>query len=86
VIVKAAPQRSEQLARPSVPSKATDVGARIKQARVFLDQGAYSEALNELNNAAKMDPVNRQVQDDINTTKRACHAERTLGRSDLTCQ
>ncbi|HEX2931218.1 MAG TPA: protein kinase [Candidatus Binatia bacterium] len=67
------------------PVKAPNVSAQLRNARVYLDQGQYSEALNELTKASKIDPGNQEVQTAIADAKRACNAEKRLGRSDLKC-
>jgi Tfp pilus assembly protein PilF len=61
------------------------VEERIKIARTHMDRGEYAEALTELEKASKIDPTNKDVQNVISDTRRACNAEKRLGRSDLRC-
>jgi len=58
---------------------------RVKMARLYRERGDYAQAFAELEKARKIDPRNTEVQGEIAVTKRACMAERTLGRSDLNC-
>ena len=73
-----------QTKKPPVTNLA-DTSAQIRNARSRLDRGEYAEALIELENARKVDPGNKEVQAAILNAKRACHAERTFGRTDLKC-
>ena len=57
----------------------------IKLARGYRDRGEYVEALTELEKAKRIDPGNKELQETIAATRRACNAERNLGRSDLKC-
>jgi serine/threonine protein kinase len=57
----------------------------VRMARRYRERGDYAQAFVELEQARKTDPHNTQVQGEIAITKRACIAERTLGRSDLNC-
>jgi serine/threonine protein kinase len=66
-------------------AKIAEINDRIRAARSDRDRGAYAEALAELEKASKADPNSNDVQTEIHITKRACNAERTLGRSDLKC-
>ena len=66
-------------------SRAPYINAQLRNARAYLDQGQYTEALNELNKASKIDPGNQEVQTAVADAKRACNAEKRLGRSDLKC-
>ena len=60
--------------------------AHIKVATDHRERGEYSDALAELEKARLLEPANRQVQAEIETTKKACNAEKRLGRAELTCQ
>jgi hypothetical protein len=86
LLVKPAPPRNEPRVKTPPPSKPVDVSDRIAKARSLRDQGAYTEALNELHTAEKLDPLNRDVKADIDVTRSACNAERKLGRTELRCQ
>jgi hypothetical protein len=61
------------------------VNEQLRNARTYLDQGQYTEALIELDKASQIDPGNRTVQTAIANAKRACNAEKQLGRSNLKC-
>jgi hypothetical protein len=62
-----------------------NVNEQLRIGRTYLDQGQYTEALIELDKASKIDPGNRDVRSAIANAKRACSAEKQLGRSDLKC-
>jgi hypothetical protein len=68
----------------SIPTKA-DVGPYVRVAKGYRDRGAYTEALTELQKARQIDPNNREVQEEIAATRRACNAEKRLGQSNLNC-
>jgi hypothetical protein len=68
----------------SIPTKA-DVGPHVRVAKGYRDRGAYTEALAELQKARQIDPNNREVQEEIAATRRACNAEKRLGQSNLNC-
>ncbi len=63
-----------------------EMNAHIKAAMDHREQGEYSDALSELEKARAFDPANKGIQADIERTKRACNAEKQLGRPELTCQ
>lgn len=88
LLVKAAPAKKPTDARPTqtppVP-KSINAADLLRTARGRLDRGEYSEALRELESASKIDPSNKEIQAAILDTKRACNAERKLGRGDLKC-
>ena len=65
--------------------KIADLNERIRVAKSYRERGEYSQALTELEKAGKIDPSNKEVQGEIAITKRACNAERVLGRSELPC-
>jgi hypothetical protein len=48
-------------------------------------QGNYAAALAELEKARGMNPASQEVLDEIEATRRACNAEKRLGREDLNC-
>jgi serine/threonine protein kinase len=57
----------------------------VRIARLHRERGEYAQAFAELEKAGKLDPRNTEVQGEMATTRRACIAERTLGRSELNC-
>src|SRR5215831_12207128 len=78
---------------PRVPAESSRIRANttkeiaryLSLARQYHERGAYDEALSELNAAYKLDSTSDEVAADIERTKRACNAEKTLGRTDLKC-
>src|SRR5262249_22568778 len=62
-----------------------EIARYLSLARQYHERGAYDEALSELNAAHKLDSTSDEVAADIERTKRACNAEKTLGRTDLKC-
>ena len=72
-------------ARDEQKTKSAQTKEQIKMARLYRERGEYAQALAVLDKAGKMDPRNAEVQEEIAVTKRACNAERMLGRSDLNC-
>ena len=66
-------------------ARTTMVQQRIKIARSHMDRGEYAEALNELDKASKIDPSSNEVRAAVTDTRRACNAEKKLGRADLMC-
>jgi hypothetical protein len=48
-------------------------------------QGNYAAALADLETARRIDPSSAEIAGEIDQTKRACNAERKLGRKDLDC-
>jgi serine/threonine protein kinase len=87
MIVTPPPKRQEPqtASEPiSIPTKA-DVTQYVRAAKSYRDRGAYTEALVELQKARQIDPNNRDVQEEIAATRRACNAEKRLGQSNLNC-
>lgn len=72
-------------AHPSRRAKGTQSRESVRMARHYREQGNYAQAFAVLEQARKIDPRNTEVQKEIAITKRACIAERTLGRSGLSC-
>ncbi len=66
-------------------AKAAQSKEHVRMARLHRERGEYAQAFAELDKAGKINPRNTEVQGEIATTKRACIAERTLGRSELNC-
>jgi hypothetical protein len=69
-------------ARP--PVQTINVGSYVKQAKSYRVQGDYAAALAELEKARAINP-SQEVIDEIEATRRACNAEKRLGREGLTC-
>src|SRR5437870_733739 len=80
-----ATRREPETVKDLQPGKGAEFNDRIRAARSYRERGEYLQALAELEKASKIDPGNKDVQGEIAITKRACNAERTLGRSDLNC-
>ena len=57
----------------------------MKIAKSYRERGEYSDALAELEKARSLDPTDREVQAETDVTRKACNAERQLGRPDLRC-
>jgi len=57
----------------------------ISRAKDFRVQGNYGAALAELATALAIDPANQEIRAEIEQTRRACLAERRLGRGGLDC-
>jgi hypothetical protein len=72
-------------ARDEQKAKNAQTKEQIRMARLHRERGEYAQALAVLDKAGKIDPRNPEVQEEIAVTKRACSAERTLGRTDLNC-
>jgi serine/threonine protein kinase len=88
LLVKPGSMKSPAIIQQSGKPPATnmvDTSEQARNARTRLDRGEYAEALSELAKANKVDPGNKEVQALILQAKRACNAERTLGRTDLKC-
>ena len=86
-------QPSKSLVKKPEPNTAkveqTAKGAQsrehLKMARFHRERGEYAQAIAALEKAGKLDPRNTEVQGEMAITRRACNAERTLGRSELKC-
>jgi TIR domain/Bacterial Ig-like domain (group 2) len=71
---------------PAKPAAQTiNVGAYINRAKAHRVQGNYAAALAELEKARAINPGSQEVIDEIVATRRACNAEKRLGRGDLDC-
>ncbi|MGH7847047.1 MAG: CHAT domain-containing protein, partial [Candidatus Binatia bacterium] len=70
---------------PDVPLKNKMITEHLLSARAYRDRGDYAEALTVLEKARASDPENREVEAAIEATRRACNAERRLGRGELKC-
>ena len=58
----------------------------IKIAGSYVDQGEYSTALAELAKAKSLDPANKTVQEELESTKKACLAEQRIGLTKSRCE
>ena len=68
------------------PAKATrEIARHVDVAKEQRDRGAYDAALSELNVANSLYPANEEIAAEIDKTRRACNAEKRLGRTDLKC-
>jgi hypothetical protein len=56
------------------------IGPYIARAKNLREQGQYAAALAELQKAAAVEPSNAELVNEIEKTKRACAAERSLGQ------
>ncbi|MGZ9257520.1 MAG: TIR domain-containing protein [Candidatus Binatia bacterium] len=56
------------------------LGPYIARAKSLREQGQYAAALAELQKAAAVEPSNAELVNEIEKTKRACAAERSLGQ------
>jgi TIR domain/Bacterial Ig-like domain (group 2) len=67
------------------PVQSVNVAAYISRAKGYRVQGNYAAALAELEKARAVNPGSQEVLDEIEATRRACNAEKRLGREDLAC-
>ena len=79
---KAIPPPQSSPARENAAVNVTPYLSRAKDYRV---QGNYSAALGELEKARALDDANTDVRKEMDQTRRACNAEKRLGRYDLQC-
>jgi hypothetical protein len=89
VPLEAPPQKGAE-ASPVTLTPATDqlklkTAPYITRARDYRVQGNYAAALADLEKARRIDPSSAEIAGEIDQTKRACNAERKLGRKDLDC-
>jgi uncharacterized protein YjdB len=73
--------------KPVPPSPVGDevIRSYLSAARAHRERGEYSAALAVLEKARRVKPENKDVQAALETTRKACNAERLLGRADLQC-
>lgn len=77
-----------QTAAPAIqtPAPATkEISKYLSLAREYHERGAYDEALSQLSAANALDSTNKEVAAEIERIRRACNAEKRLGRKDLKC-
>jgi hypothetical protein len=67
------------------PVQTISIVSYINQAKSYRVQGNYAAALAELEKARAISPASQEVLDEIEATRRACNAEKRLGRADLSC-
>ena len=70
---------------PEVQLKNKMITEYLVSARAYRERGDYTEALTVLERARASDPENKEVAATIEATRRACNAERRLGRGELKC-
>jgi TIR domain/Bacterial Ig-like domain (group 2) len=75
--------RQETPSKPPVPT--INIGSYVNRAKSYRVQGNYAAALTELEKAHAISPGSQELIDEIDATRRACNAEKRLGREDLTC-
>jgi serine/threonine protein kinase len=64
----------------------TKIQDHIRVAKNLRERGEYADASKELLKARAIDPSNKEVEAEMERTKKACDAERAiLGRTDLKC-
>ena len=98
ILVKEAPRRSTPESQVSTPvvepaqalpakpaAQVVNVGSYLNRAKGQRVQGNYAAALAELEKARAINPNNQEILDEIEATRRACNAERQLGREGLSC-
>jgi CHAT domain/Bacterial Ig-like domain (group 2) len=61
------------------------IQAHINAARAYRDQGNYAFALAELEKAQAIDLTSKEVRAEMELTRKACNAEKRLGRAGLQC-
>ena len=76
---------SPQATPAKAPVQTISIVSYINQAKSYRVQGNYAAALGELEKARAISPASQEVLDEIEATRRACNAERRLGRADLNC-
>ncbi len=57
----------------------------LKIAKFYRERGEYSDAISELKKARSVDPENKQVLAELKKTRKACNAEKRIGRKGLEC-
>jgi TIR domain/Bacterial Ig-like domain (group 2) len=67
------------------PVQTINIASYINRAKGYRVQGNYAAALAELEKARAISPGSQEVFDEIEATRRACNAEKRLGREGLEC-
>ena len=81
-------EREPQPAKKPVPMPAKasrEIARHLSLAKGQRERGAYDAALSELIAANALDPANEEIAAELDRTRRACNAEKRLGRTDLKC-
>jgi hypothetical protein len=73
-------------AKADVAQVATKVQEHIKTAGSYRDRGDYSPALAELAKAKSLDPANKAVLSELESTTKACLAEQRIVLANLRCE
>jgi hypothetical protein len=76
---------SPQATPAKAPVQTISIVSYINQAKSYRVQGNYAAALAELEKARAISPASQEVLEEIEATRRACNAEKRLGRADLSC-
>jgi hypothetical protein len=72
--------------QPAKPAaQVVNLGSYLNRAKGQRVQGNYAAALAELEKARAISPGNQEILDEIEATRRACNAEKQLGREGLSC-
>lgn len=79
--------KEKHRAKPLKPAKPRNgrIKDHIKVSKFYRERGEYPNAISELEQARAIDPANKEVQAEIEITRKACNAEKRLGRSGLKC-
>ena len=81
------PPSNPQLVVPELEPRVSEgVRSIIKIAAAHRERGDYSAALAALEKARQIDPSDAEIRAEIERTRRACKAEKQLGRSELVCE
>jgi hypothetical protein len=74
-----------QVTPAKLPKQTLNIASYLNQAKSYRVQGNYAAALAELEKARAISPASQEVLDEIEATRRACNAEKRLGREGLNC-
>jgi TIR domain len=80
------PPSNPQLVVPIEPPVSEGVRSIIRIAARHRERGDYGAALAALERGRQIDPSDAEIRAEIERTKRACNAEKRLGRSELVCE
>ena len=79
--------RGESRSTEADPERvASKVQEHIKTAGSYRDRGEYSPALAELAKAKSLDPTNKALQGELESTTKACLAEQRIVLTNLRCE
>jgi hypothetical protein len=79
--------RGESRSTEADPARVTSkVQEHIKTAGSYRDRGEYSPALAELAKAKSLDPTNKALQGELESTTKACLAEQRIVLTNLRCE